>query len=368
MTIAVISKAIALMKIQEALHSPAANIDEQCNLTLVGQALRRAAHILAPCPRHELERAVSQSLKEYLTDTDQSIDRVTEALDALLAFGEVIEMRAPVDDPWSEGRLIVRPAPPSFVMKTSESAILLGVAGDEITPLSSEVNKRIEWHGVLRTLAPDGSENLREFLMELGLLEMSERSWLRLPPSCSATSFDTIWRQRLAAGSPGSVIEGLQVIDTRKSPGFYKGRWVESDRAADGLHVGRRPQRYGAPLWCLVDLSSGVPKRLLDLAGWSGRERPCDIAWRVQMALDAGLGTPQRVRVRSVDQRTRLDFFSPIPSWAERKMAVVGDRTVAEHCLFSFVVPQEYTVEITDFLQSHLWVASEVASKGERPQ
>jgi len=84
------------------------------------------------------------------------------------------------------------------------------------------------------------------------------------------------------------------------------------------------------------------------------------------MALDAALGKPQHVRVRTMDQQSRLDFFSPIPSWAERKMAVVGNRTVAEHCLFSYVVPQEHTVEMTDFLQGYLWIVSEAMSKGER--
>jgi hypothetical protein len=367
MTIAIISKASALAKIREALHLPSTDTAEESTLTLVGQALRRTAHILAPCPRHELERAVSQALKEYLTEPDRVADLTTEALDALLAYGEIIEMRAPADDPWSEGRLIVRPAPPTFVMRPGGTAILLGVAGEEITPLPAEMNARIEWHGVLRTLAPDGSENLREFLSELGLLEMSERAWLRLPPLASAINYRAIWTQRLAACSRGSVIEGLQVIDSRKSPNFYKGRWAEPDRMSHGLHVGRRPQRYGAPLWCLVDLSSdGVPERFLDLSTASGRERSCDIGWRVQMALDGALGIPQRVRVRTSDRQSRLDFFSPIPSWAERKLAVVGNRTMAEHCLFSYVVPQEHTVEITDFLQSYLWVAPEAMSKGEK--
>jgi hypothetical protein len=364
-TIAVISKTNALTKIREALRLPSTDSAEDSTLTLIGQALRRTAHILAPCPRHELERAVSQALKEYLTEQDRLTDLTTEALDALLAYGEIIEMRAPADDPWSDGRLIVRPAPPAFVMRPSGSAILLGVAGEEITPLPTEMNARLEWHGVLRTLAPDGSENLREFLSELGLFEMSERTWLRLPPHSSATNYLAIWAQRLAVSSPGSVIEGLQIIDSRKSPDFYKGRWGEPNRMTDGLHVGRRPQRYGAPLWCLVDLSSGVPGRFLDLSTPSGRERPCDIGWRVQMALDTVLGTPQHVRVRPLERQSRLDFFSPIPSWAERKLAVVGNRIMAEHCLFSYVVPKEHTVEITSFLQSCLWVVSEAMSKGE---
>ena len=56
------------------------------------------------------------------------------------------------------------------------SMIILGVAGEEITALSREVNSRVTWHGVLRVLAPEGQETLRLFLAELGLLELSERT------------------------------------------------------------------------------------------------------------------------------------------------------------------------------------------------
>jgi hypothetical protein len=237
--------------------------------------------------------------------------------------------------------------------------IILGVAGDEITPLSSEVNKRLAWHGVLRILVPEGPENLRTFLTELGLIELSEKTWLRLPSMESATHYSAAWTRRLADTAPASAIEGLQILDTRRPPDFYSGRWVETYSTLNGLHIGRRAQRYGAPLWCLVDLAAGVPRRFLDLASRRDRERTCDLAWRIQMALDADAGTPQRVRLRQADDQVVLDFFSPLPSWAERKLAVVGERTARHRSLLSYLIPQPEVDETIKFVKDYLWITPE---------
>jgi hypothetical protein len=234
--------------------------------------------------------------------------------------------------------------------------IILGVAGDEITPLSSEMTERLAWHGVLRILAPEGPENLRLFLAELGLIELSEKTWLRLPPTDNARSYLAVWARRLAETPPTSVIEGLQVLDTRKLPTFYSRRWVEPYSGLSGMHIGRRPQRYGAALWCIVDLTDGIPCRFLDFASRSERERPCDLAWRIQMAMDAAVGTPQRVRLRPSDHGIVLDFFSPLPCWAERKLAVIGERAESDGSLIAYVVPASEVDEAVTFMKEYLWI------------
>jgi hypothetical protein len=358
MTLTVISEAAAFTRVTEALRFPAYAADG-VSIALIGQALRRAAHILAPCPRHELERAVRQSFKGFAADAEQLTDRTADALDALLAYGDILEMQPPADDPWTISPLIVRPAPPAFVSRRAGSMIIIGVAGEEITPLSSEVNKRLAWHGVLRILVPEGPENLRPFLTELGLIELSETTWLRLPSSESAPQYRAAWTRRLANTEPVSVVEGLQVLDIRRPPTFYFGRWVEPDSTLNGAHIGRRAQRYGAPLWCLVDLAAGVPRRFLDLALRRDRERPCDLAWRIQMAMDAYAGTPQRVRLRQVDHQVVLDFFSPLPSWAERRLAVVGERTAPHRSLLSFLIPRTEVDETIKFMKDYLWITPE---------
>jgi hypothetical protein len=355
----VISPHAAIARVAQALWLPAPDPAHGISISLIGQALRRAAHILAPCPRHELERAVRQSLKDLSPDIETLTARIAETLDMLLAYGDILEMRASADDPWTTSRLLVRPGSPAFVLRKNSSVIILGVAGDEITPLSSEMNQRLAWHGVLRTLIPEGTENLRVFLSEQGLIELSEKSWLRLPPAESAAHYSTTWASRLAEAPLLSAIEGLQILDTRRPPTFYSGRWVEPNSGLNGMHIARRAQRYGAPLWCVVDLDNGVPRRFLDLAARIDRERPCDLAWRLQMAMDAEVNTPQRVRLRTLDQAVVLDFFSPLPSWAERRLAVVGERTQPHRSLLAYVVPRSEVDELLKFITNYLWIMPE---------
>jgi hypothetical protein len=361
MTLAVISRDAALARVAQALRIPVpGTATDGISLPLIAQAVRRAAHILAPCPRHELERAVQQSLKDISADIEEIATRVAEALESLLAYGDILEMRTPAGDPWTTGYFIVRPSPPTFVVRKNGSAIILGVAGDEITPLPSAMNERIGYRGVLRALAPEGTENLRLLLAELGLVELSEKAWLHLPPTESAMHYRQAWAHRLSESASVSAIEGLQTLDTRRSSTYYSGRWVESSISLNGMHVGRRPQRYGSSLWCLVDLVSGVPRRLLDLASKDGRERPCDLAWRIQMAIDAECGAPQRVRIRSSGQGCILDFFSPLPCWAERKLAVTGERVEPNRSLLSYVITSPEVDETVNFIKTYLWITPEM--------
>ncbi|NFV80688.1 hypothetical protein [Magnetospirillum aberrantis] len=363
MTIAILTRDAALRRVEQALWVSADSVAEGPSIPLIAQALRRAVHVLAPCPRHELERAVVQSLSGLAADHEQLVASTDETLESLIAYGDILEMRSPADDPWSISPLVVRPAPPAFVVRNNGDVILLGVAGDEISPLPGEWTRRIVCRGVLRTLVPKEGEDLRLFLMELGLIELSEKTWLHLPPTETAQQFAAGWMHRLSESPPVATIEGLQVLDTRKSPSYYTGRWTEPDRIANGMHIGRRPQRYGSPLWCLVDLFDGVPRHFIDLASRNRRERPCDIAWRIQMALDAAAGAPQQVRIRPSDRGSILDFFSPLPSWAERKLAISGGRTPPFRSLLAYAVPACGTDEALSFLEDYLWLT--LADKGK---
>ena len=281
------------------------------------------------------------------------------SLDTLLAYGDILEMRPAVDDPWTTTPLIIRPGPSAFVLRKNRSVIILGAAGDEITPLSDEMNGRLVWHGALRILVSEQSESIRDFLSEIGLMELSEKAWLRLPAVTTATSYRAKIARQLAEAALLSEIEGLQILDPRKPPTFYSGRWVELIRGINGIHVARRAQRYGAPLWCVVDVDDGVPRRLLDLASLSERERPCDLAWRLQMAIDTEGMVPQRVRLRPSGDMMVFDFFSPLPSWAERRLAVVGERTQPARSLLAYALPRIEVVDALQFLADYLWIIPE---------
>ena len=79
-------------------------------------------------------------------------------------------------------------------------------------------------------------------------------------------------------------------------------RWREV-RADSGRFVARRDQAYGSNLWCYVELSNGEPQRLLDFPLAGSRWRGCDEAWRLQMAIDAQRGAPQRFRLQEDAER-----------------------------------------------------------------
>jgi hypothetical protein len=211
--------------------------------------------------------------------------------------------------------------------------------------------------GALRIIPQSGEEDVESLLVALGLLKLPEDTWLRLPPFESAESHLASWRQQIASEPVSVSIEGLEILDTARPPTYYKKRWAQPGRAYNGIYVARRPQRYGAPLWCLVDLEMGAVRRFKDLSLRGDRLRPFDIAWRLQAALDSAAGNPQRYEVSERDPTTSiLRFFSPVPSWCERHLAIAGQKTDADRCLFGFHIPAAQLAGEIAMLRDLLWM------------
>src|SRR5262249_45821917 len=122
--------------------------------------------------------------------------------------------------------------------------------------------------------------------------------------------------------------------------------------------VARRPQVYGGPLWGFAYLENGNVMKFLDFPLKGTRWCGCDVAWQLQMAIDQGRGTPQKYRKRPVAGGTYLDFFSPIPLWAQRRLCVVGRSAPPEHCLLSYWVPEREIATEEDYVQKHLWLTA----------
>jgi hypothetical protein len=74
------------------------------------------------------------------------------------------------------------------------------------------------------------------------------------------------------------------------------------------------------------------------------------------MAIDACRGEPQQYRRRGTSEGIRLDFLSPIPEWAERRLMIFGDAVPKEKCLFSYELPSFDAVAEERFLQERLWL------------
>lgn len=318
---------------------------------LLKPALRRAAHILAPAARGDLVRFVAEPLG-LLGDQREAVD---SALEEMIVYGDILAMRRQPLDDWGAPAEVLRPAPPTFVRRSNGEFIILGVAGDHPTALSQELEALVIDDGMVRRLPPEGSD-LSAHLRLLGLAQLSEQAWLRTPQAETASAHCTHWRAQLdAAPLLDHAVDGLEILDGARDPRYYRGRW-RAAAGQNGMFVARRPQLYGAPLWSLAHLEHGRARRLIDLYADDNRQRPCDLAWRLQAALDAERATPQRVRLRRTGATASLDLFSPLPAFAERRLALVATKATGVHCLYSFTLPTTRLAEETNALRSLLWM------------
>jgi hypothetical protein len=193
-------------------------------------------------------------------------------------------------------------------------------------------------------------------LNELGLQPISQEAWLKCPRAQTAADFVAGLEARMRTGSRSGDISDLQLLDSERPVTYYRGRWV-SLKKQSGVFVARRPQEYGSPIWCLVEVQGGDARKLLDFPLPKNRWRGCDAAWHLQMAIDHLRGVPQRYRVRPGAEGIFLDFFSPIPLWAQRRLMIIGRQVPAEKCLISFQIPDDELEEEERFLQERLWLA-----------
>ena len=172
------------------------------------------------------------------------------------------------------------------------------------------------------------------------------RQWVRRPAEMPPGELIRQMRERLSAAGPAGVVEGLTVIDPAAKVTYYRGRWRPLKPADSGLFVARRPQAYGADLWCVVLVAGGAPVRLLDLPADDpaapGSRRGLARPGRARRRRAQPSGVPRRRRCGTGASAGRtVDFFSPLPRWAERYLQLTGmavPRTAGALC--SYRVPE----------------------------
>jgi hypothetical protein len=318
-------------------------------------ALRRAASYLCPCSSATLVRAVVRPLRGLVPDLDKAKELAEETLEAMISHGDVLEQRE-FQDGTPTARVLLYAAPASFVVRQSGLVVLLGVAADQLSPLPSELEHRIEYLGHVRRLSPSpATEDLRNELRQLGLLELSSDAWLKGPKSGTASQTVASSDRALDVVPPSRDIPGLLLLDPTKPVRYYRGRWIEP-KAQKGRFVARRQQAYGADLWCYVQLTRGHPERMIDLPQRASRWRGCDEAWHLQMAIDAQRGSPQRFRVTSSGDAVVLEFFSPTPAWARRRWDAIGEPVTSAGSLFAYRIPKTEIEEERRFAREALWL------------
>ena len=323
---------------------------------MLAAALRRAAGILCPCSLSTLVAAVLESLQYLFADSDAMAERVPAAAEGLLIGGDLLELsQVTTDDPAAKGTWVFS-APPGFIVRPSGSIFLVGIVPDETTPLPASFNGRVTYEGYARLVMPQSSEDLPFVLRELGLCELSMSAWLKAPKAESATAQRDSMLRRLAEQSPSGDITDITILDPARSVDYYNGRWM-NPKHESGDYVARRPQAYGAPLWGFANLVDGNVTRFLDFPLKTARWRGCDSAWYLQMAIDHCRQTPQLYRRRAMQGGACLDFFSPLPLWAHRRLAILGRQAPREKCLISYWIPERELASEETFLQERLWLA-----------
>lgn len=332
--------------------------------TMLAALLRRAAGILCPCSPSTLAAAVLEGLQYVISETTVVAKRLSAVTEGLIISGDLLELsQVTIDDPAVKGTWVFA-APPSFVERNSGSVFVIGIAKDEATPLPASLSERLIYEGALRVLIPEPSENLPSVLRDLGLLELSKSAWLKAPRLESATELRDGMLSRLAAQPPSGLVSDVSVLDPGRPVAYYSDRWIKP-KDESGNYLARRPQAYGAPLWGLASLTDGAITKFLDFPLKGIRWRGCDAAWHLQMAIDSCRGTPQTYRRRQTQGGTWLDFFSPLPLWAQRRLAVVGRSAPPEKCLFSYWIPERELASEEAFLQERLWLAPHITSEKE---
>lgn len=317
---------------------------------------RRSAGIHCPCSRTTLRTSLLECTQYLPNNYDSLPDAVDSAIEALIVSGDLLELNDVVTEDSEIPRTWVFAAPPSFVLRPSGSAFLFGIVPDQDTFLPSMLASRVCYRGFTRLLEPRPEEDLSSELQELGLQQLSDSAWLRSPRTEDPAALVDRYQRLLANQTRVPEVPGLQVLDSALPVTYYRGRWTDPTNQ-NGTYVSRRPQEFGAPIWCIVELQNGKPFRFLDLPLPDTRWRACDSAWHLQMAIDHCRGAPQRYHRRTDGDTVRFDFFSPLPQWSQRRLMIFGWPVPREKSLFSYVIPAKEADTEEVFLQRNVWLS-----------
>ena len=330
--------------------------EEPIDDVLLAALLRRSAGIHCLCSRATLCGSLLESL-QHLSPAETSLsDRIDEIIEGLIVGGDLLELNdVAIDDPDVKGTWVFA-APPSFVVRPSGGVFLLGIVRDQDVFLPRSLALRVKHEGLTRIIASKPDEELATELLEQGLQQLSENSWLKSPKAKRPEDMLRQFKSQLSAQPPSGAVDDLQVLDPTRPVKFYSGRWTTPQNRT-GTFVARRPQEFGASIWCFAELEEGTVVRLLDLPPKRTRWRGCDIAWHLQMAIDHCRHTPQIYRRLNDGDGVRLDFFSPLPEWSQRLLMIIGRPLPRDRSLMSYRIPSTEVESEEHFLQEQLWLS-----------
>jgi hypothetical protein len=317
-------------------------------------SLRRAASFLCPTSPSRLIDAVLSAVQP-LTDSDLSRDEVADLLDLLIASGDLLELRQEL-----QGHLVrlVYLGPPSYIEQAPGTYMLLGVRPFGAWLVSSDLAAQAIREGHTRVIELDPAIASETF-KATGLQRLDRQRWVASPSIEPAASLVRRTSERLEVSGGGGEIEGLQILDPIAPVRYYRGRWREPGPTDSGDFVARRPQAYGADLWSAVRLQDGVATKIFQFPVDDPAVPARDEAWRLQLAIDAERGRPQRYAIEPTASSISsvIKFFSPTPGFAERYLQLVGmPLAVTSDALFAFRVPDAAMSDLVQLLTELLWM------------
>jgi hypothetical protein len=328
---------------------------ELSSIEALAASLRRAASFMCPTTPGLLLGSVDDAIAGLPGYSNETRSLVETTLDSLVLYGDLLEL--PVDEEDGRRRKLFL-GPPAFVRRSSGACLLLGVRPEGAHLVAEALQVDVEYDAHVRLL-PSAYGTCADQLREQGLIEFQAEQWLGSPRPQAAAEAVADYVARIGATGEAGTLSGVRIIDPTRSPTFYRGRWREPKPADAGTFVARRPQGYGADLWCFVDIVAGEVRRGVDLPVHHATSPASDEAWRLQAAIDAVNGAPQRIAVRSANRVgwSVVDLFSPVPSWAQRRLDVVGTPVLRSRgALFSYSVPAAETAEEVQFLKGMMWL------------
>lgn len=326
-------------------------------------SLRRAASFMCPTSPGRLVDAVLGALRPLHGD-EVKRDDLVDLLDQLVASGDLLELR---HESGRSTRLLYL-SPPSYIERVPGNYLLMGVRPFGSPLIGDEMAEAIEYEGHTRALTI-GRTGADDKLRSHGLRRVPRDRWVASPKVETPAELVERHRTLLDVAAEAGQLDELALLDPASKTRYYRGRWRAPNLADTGDFVARWPKAYGADLWGLVRFRAGEPQRLIEFPVDDPVVPGRDEAWRYQAAVDAMRGMPQEFRIRhgpSPGSDTTIDFFSPLPGFAERYVQFAGlalGKTPG--ALFSFRLRTEAIDNVAAFLTDMLWMNYEEHSSGD---
>jgi len=323
------------------------------NHDLVVALLMRGLWLWTPCTR---AMATTNTLRALRVFDQRQIEReiIEFALDELISSGNIVELQSRV---LYDGRLLstLFVKPPSYITLESGALAISGFSRGSREQLPEKLLTSGKLSNSLILISSSEAPKILDDLEASGIKKTDANLWINQPEFIEAqTRIDKISIQA-AAARPVSQIEDLRLIDPVSDVTYYPGRWTNQP-ADDMRTVGRRPQTYGADLWCFVDYSE-KQFRFIDLPSTTELTEGRDEGWILQLAIDYINDNRQKVKVSEANPDIlRLDFFSPIPGWVERRWALYGKKSWPHGVLFSYEFEADIGWGEVEFAERELYL------------